>query len=57
MWDLRSIFKSGQPFLAEHLEVSAEDYPAFLDKLVNECSKQPEAKWSLVSNLCRKPLE
>jgi hypothetical protein len=57
LWDLRSIFKSGQPFLAEHLEISAEDYPAFLDKLVNECTKQPESKWSMVSNLCRKPLE
>lgn len=56
LWDLRAIFKSGQPFLAEHLEISPEDYPAFLDQLVAECQKQPESKWSMVSTLSKKPL-
>lgn len=57
MWDIRSIFKSGQKFLAEHLEISIENYPAFLDQLVSECEKLPEeTTWSIVSTMGRKPL-
>ncbi|GAA5799959.1 hypothetical protein HPULCUR_005380 [Helicostylum pulchrum] len=57
LWDIRSIFKSGQTFLAEHLDISIENYPTFLDQLVAECQKLPDATtWSMVSTAGRKPL-
>ncbi|KAG2234320.1 S-adenosyl-L-methionine-dependent methyltransferase [Thamnidium elegans] len=57
LWDIRSIFKSGQTFLAEHLDISIENYPAFLDQLVAECQKLPDVTtWSMVSTAGRKPL-
>ncbi|CEP14923.1 hypothetical protein [Parasitella parasitica] len=55
LWDIRSIFKSGQPFLGEHLQVPNEEYPQFLDQLVANCQEQPEPIWSMVSTMGRKP--
>ncbi|EPB87591.1 hypothetical protein HMPREF1544_05573 [Mucor circinelloides 1006PhL] len=56
LWDIRSIFKSGQPFLGEHLQVPNEKYPQFLDQLVANCQEQPESRWSMVSTMGRKPM-
>ncbi|KAI8888804.1 S-adenosyl-L-methionine-dependent methyltransferase [Backusella circina FSU 941] len=55
LWDLRSVFKSGQPFLAEPLNICNEKYPAFLERLVIEIQKKPEAQWSMTSTVGRKP--
>ncbi|KAI7865985.1 S-adenosyl-L-methionine-dependent methyltransferase [Mucor mucedo] len=55
LWDIRSIFKSGQAFLAESFDISNEKYPAFLDQLTAECQKLPETRWSMVSTMGRKP--
>jgi hypothetical protein len=57
LWDLRSIFKSGQPFLADDLGISDDKYPAFLDQLVAELQQQDiPSKWSMVSTMGRKSL-
>jgi hypothetical protein len=56
LWDLKNIFKSGQPFLAEHLKVPAEKYPTFLEEFVKEMKMNlPETQWSIVQTIGRKP--
>lgn len=55
LWDLRNIFKSGQAFLAEQLQISDEKYPAFLDQFVVGLQQDPPARWSLVFTTGRKP--
>ncbi|KAI8082674.1 S-adenosyl-L-methionine-dependent methyltransferase [Gilbertella persicaria] len=56
LWDMKGIFKSGQPYLAESLGVPNERYDAFLDRLVIEFQKPPACFWPISSTVGRKPL-
>ncbi|ORE16249.1 S-adenosyl-L-methionine-dependent methyltransferase [Rhizopus microsporus] len=54
LWDIKHIFKGCQPFLQDHLGLTTEQYPTFLQQLVTECQKSPEPRWDIVSTLGRK---
>ncbi|KAG0740013.1 hypothetical protein G6F57_010653 [Rhizopus arrhizus] len=54
LWDIKNIFKNCQPFLQDHLNLTSQQYPDFLEQVVKECQKSPEPRWDVVSILSKK---
>lgn len=54
LWDIKNIFKNCRPFVQDHLGLTSDQYPDFLEQIVQESRKAPEPQWDVVSILGRK---
>ncbi|CAO3673606.1 unnamed protein product [Rhizopus stolonifer] len=54
LWDIKNIFKNCRPFVQNHLGLTSDQYPDFLEQIVQESRKVPEPQWDVVSILGRK---